>query len=194
MILFVCVGNVCRSPLAAALVAASLAEAGVEMPLLSAGTSAAVGQPVSDATTAIARQFGIATIDHQARQLDAEAARRADLVLTVSRQTRSDVVRMYPPAVQYSFTIRQFQRIMSASREPFAAIAGSSARTLLALRSFANTGRGSTSPPERDADDLPDPYGRPRAVHEQVTGLMVPGLNALLGAFDATPLVWPRWG
>lgn len=194
MILFVCVGNVCRSPLAAALVAGALAAADVEMQVLSAGTHAAVDRPVDDTTLLIARQFGLATIDHHARQLDPDTARGAGLILAATRQIRRDVVRLHPPAVQYSFTIRQFQRIMSTSREPFATTAGAPpVQTLLDLRSFAGSARGWTPPPGRDVDDLPDPHGRPKAVHEQVTGLMVPGLNALLGAFGATPLVWPRW-
>lgn len=86
-VLFVCTGNTCRSPLAAAALVAEMAdEQGtdtVRLEVLSAGTSAAEGQPASRGSIEVAAQDGIDLTGHRARRATSALARSADLVLVM---------------------------------------------------------------------------------------------------------------
>ncbi len=85
-ILVVCSGNTCRSPLAAALLAAQLERAGIgdRIDVTSAGTSAWDGAPASEGSYLVALERGLDLSPHRARMLTPEMVRRADLVLTMS--------------------------------------------------------------------------------------------------------------
>ncbi|WP_281261801.1 low molecular weight protein-tyrosine-phosphatase [Caballeronia novacaledonica] len=88
----VCEGNICRSPMAAALL-------GRELPALdvtSAGTHALVGAPAHAVAAELARAHGIALGAHVATQLDAPLARAADLILTMTKPQREWVEAMFP--------------------------------------------------------------------------------------------------
>lgn len=86
-VLFVCTGNTCRSPLAAAALvsemAGDLAGDPARLEILSAGTSAGEGQPVSRGSLEVAAQSGIDLSGHRARRATPALARSADLVLVM---------------------------------------------------------------------------------------------------------------
>ncbi len=81
-ILFVCMGNICRSPLAEGIARAALGEAGAALRLDSAGThDYHVGAAPDRRARAVAREFGCDIDDLRARQVaDADFA-RFDLIL-----------------------------------------------------------------------------------------------------------------
>ena len=85
-ILFVCMGNICRSPLAEGATRAALVEAGVKLRLDSAGTHGYhIGNPPDARARAVAHEFGF-SIDHlQARQVATEDYARFDLILAADR-------------------------------------------------------------------------------------------------------------
>jgi protein-tyrosine phosphatase len=93
-VLMVCEGNVCRSPLAAAL----LAERSPHLEVTSAGTAAMVGAPVDAVIGELAREHGIALDSHVARQLDASLLNAFDLILTMTKAQRDWVEAAFPPA------------------------------------------------------------------------------------------------
>ena len=76
-ILFVCTGNICRSPMAAAIARDALARSGRrDVEVVSAGTYALEGQrPTSDAA-ALAEEHGLSLGEHRAQQLTRELAQR----------------------------------------------------------------------------------------------------------------------
>jgi protein-tyrosine-phosphatase len=85
-VLFVCSGNTCRSPLAAALLHRLLDEAGrSDISVSSAGTGAYDGSPASEGAYLVALERGLDLSGHRARLLDADVLGSADLVLTMSR-------------------------------------------------------------------------------------------------------------
>jgi len=57
-VLFVCTGNTCRSPLAAAAMVAELGADAHRVEVASAGTSASEGQPASEGTRDVAARAG----------------------------------------------------------------------------------------------------------------------------------------
>ncbi|HVA57445.1 MAG: low molecular weight protein arginine phosphatase [Gemmatimonadaceae bacterium] len=83
-LLFVCTGNTCRSPLAAAIAHTVAAERGLDdIDASSAGTSAWEGASASDGALLVGLERGLDLNAHRSRQLDRELVEQADLVLAM---------------------------------------------------------------------------------------------------------------
>ena len=84
-VLFVCTGNTCRSPMAAALARAELARRGWRhVEVASAGAAADPGQPASRPALAVSGRRGLDLSRHSSQQLTAELVDWADLILAMS--------------------------------------------------------------------------------------------------------------
>src|SRR2546427_3700972 len=90
-VLFVCTGNICRSPLAAALVERALKERGLDVNVTSAGTGAWDGAPASEGAYLVGLERGLDLSGHRARLLTRELVQQADLILTMARHHRARV-------------------------------------------------------------------------------------------------------
>lgn len=91
-ILFVCTGNICRSPLAEALLKRALHERGVEeVSVASAGTGAWDGAPASEGAYLVALERGLDLSGHRARLLTREIVEDAAMILTMARHHRARV-------------------------------------------------------------------------------------------------------
>jgi protein-tyrosine-phosphatase len=91
-ILFVCTGNICRSPLAEALLKRALHERAVaEVAVESAGTGAWDGAPASEGAYLVALERGLDLSGHRARLLTREIVEEATLVFTMARHHRARV-------------------------------------------------------------------------------------------------------
>jgi protein-tyrosine-phosphatase len=91
-VVFVCTGNICRSPLAEALLRAALKERGVEgVDVSSAGTGAWDGAPASEGAYLVGLERGLDLSGHRARLLTREVVEQADLILTMARHHRARV-------------------------------------------------------------------------------------------------------
>ncbi len=91
-ILFVCTGNICRSPLAEALLKRALHERGVEdVSVESAGTGAWDGAPASEGAYLVALERGLDLSGHRARLLAREIVEDAAMILTMARHHRARV-------------------------------------------------------------------------------------------------------
>ena len=90
-ICFVCLGNICRSPTAEAVMRALAERAGKTVELDSAGTGGwHVGELADPRTRAAAARRGYA-IEHRARQFSADDFARFDLVLAMDQQNLRDL-------------------------------------------------------------------------------------------------------
>lgn len=85
-LLFVCTGNTCRSPLAAALARreAGRRDLGV-VEVRSAGTFAGSGAPASQGSLIVAQRHGVDLSEHRSSPLGPEEVEWADLVLGMER-------------------------------------------------------------------------------------------------------------
>src|SRR5437764_10905450 len=90
-VLFVCTGNICRSPLAAALLERALKERGIDVTVTSAGTGAWDGAPASEGAYLVGLERGLDLSSHRARLLTRELVENADLILTMARHHRARV-------------------------------------------------------------------------------------------------------
>jgi protein-tyrosine-phosphatase len=91
-ILLVCTGNICRSPLAEALLRRTLEQRGVDgLSVTSAGTGAWDGAPASEGAYLVGLERGLDLSGHRARLLTRELVEDADLILTMARHHRARV-------------------------------------------------------------------------------------------------------
>lgn len=99
-LLFVCLGNICRSPLAEALFRHKVAQAGQadQLSCDSAGTGGwHAGEPPHRGTQQILRQHGIDFTGIRARQLTREDLTTFDYILTMDNDNLLDVGRVGTP-------------------------------------------------------------------------------------------------
>jgi protein-tyrosine phosphatase len=94
---FVCLGNICRSPAAAAVFAEQAAAAGLAVAVDSAGTSRYhLGEPAHPDTLAEGSRRGFAIGHHRARQFTAADFGRFDLVVAMDRSNATELRRLAP--------------------------------------------------------------------------------------------------
>jgi protein-tyrosine phosphatase len=93
-VLIACVGNICRSPMAEAL----LRHARPDLDVGSAGLAAMVGEPADPLAAALLAERGLDLSAHRARQLTAAMVEEADLVLVMERWHVLDVEALTPAA------------------------------------------------------------------------------------------------
>lgn len=107
-ILFVCVGNICRSPTAELLMRHRLqGRPGVEVS--SAGLQALVGRPVDPEAAALLREAGIAPDGHQARQATPSILAAADLVLVMEHAHQTRIAREVPQVSGKTFLLGKWR-------------------------------------------------------------------------------------
>ena len=81
-ILVVCVGNICRSPMAEALLKSALRDHG-DFIVESAGLGAVVGHPADDNVLELMAEMNEDVSDHRARQIHPDMVKAADLILVM---------------------------------------------------------------------------------------------------------------
>ncbi|MFN8122887.1 MAG: low molecular weight protein-tyrosine-phosphatase [Thermoleophilia bacterium] len=113
---FVCLGNICRSPMAAAVMAHRAAEAGVAVQVDSAGTAGwHVGEPADPRTAAELRRRGV-PLTHAARQFAAGDFARFDLVLAMDADNARNLRRL-APSPEDAAKVRLLREFDPASRD-----------------------------------------------------------------------------
>jgi protein-tyrosine phosphatase len=164
-VLLVCTGNICRSPMAEHLMRDGLlkrlgSDAG-EFVLASAGTFGLVDHPMEPfARDTLRDQHGIDGTAFQAKALEAVMVSGADLVLTATRDHRAAVVTLHPPASRKTFTIREFDRLLS-DVDPATLPTGDRVARAHAVVTAAASQRGLVPPRKPHDDDVIDPYRGP---------------------------------
>ena len=91
-ILVVCVGNICRSPMAEYLLKQQFPQLHIE----SAGISGLVGHNADEKAQLCMQRLGIDMQTHIAQKLDAEHIKRADLILVMSHNQQKHIEQTWP--------------------------------------------------------------------------------------------------
>lgn len=96
-ILILCIGNICRSPIAEALFIARFQQEGLsDIKVSSAGLGALVDRPAHAVGLELMSQKGIDMSEHRARQISQDILFGSDLILTMSTDQQKQVELNYP--------------------------------------------------------------------------------------------------
>jgi protein-tyrosine phosphatase len=178
-VLFVCTGNICRSPAAELLFGARVL--GLPLVTMSAGTAGLSGYDMDAASAFAVREVGLDPSHHVARRLTPAMVAAADLVLTADSSNRSIVLQYEPLAFRRTFTMREFSRLGAEFGQADRPISRELLRARVALVAEQ---RGWVEPAAPGADDIGDPFGAgidvARATVHALSGA-VDGILAALG-------------
>jgi protein-tyrosine-phosphatase len=178
-ILVICTGNASRSPAAERILAAGL---GPTVAVASAGTAAAVGEPIAAEMVALLEREGIDATRFAARQVTGEMLRGADLVLPLARENLEHVVGLVPDAAERTFTLTEFAASVAAtpSNDVVGDTPGERLRALVAAATRARAGRTLPAAP-----DIPNPYGHGQAAYEQAFAMIEQATGVIVAATGA---------
>jgi RpiB/LacA/LacB family sugar-phosphate isomerase len=110
-ILFLCTGNVCRSPMAEGLFRHAVKGRG-EFRVLSAGIGAVDGQPPTPHSVRAMKEIGIDISRQRSHALTAELVHAADFILGMTHSHTDTVMMLYPQATEKTFLLREFDETL----------------------------------------------------------------------------------
>ncbi len=173
-VLCVCVGNVCRSPVAERLLRLRFEELGAfdSFSVASAGTRALVGRPMTLESLAELGERGGSAEGFVARRLDDQMVRSADLVLTATTAVRRTALEEAPGALRRTFTWRELAALVD----------GRTAESPAALIADAASRRAEAAHLELDTED---PIGRSAEVYARVAAEIDEAVTVIARALAA---------
>src|SRR5258707_14512395 len=110
-ILFVCTGNVCRSPMAEGIFRHAVQGRGVYR-VWSAGLGAVDGQPPSPYAVQAVKELGIDISHQRSRMLSPELVHHADFIFGMTHSHIDSVMLLYPYAADKTFLLREFDETL----------------------------------------------------------------------------------
>jgi protein-tyrosine phosphatase len=199
-LLFVCTGNICRSPFAEILTRHLLVgrlggRDASAFEVSSAGVQAVVGSGMHPMTRSELSPWlldGLAAEHFVARQLCSAMIGEVDLVLGLNTRHRSAVIEREPAALASCFSIREYARL-AAEVDP-SALPDEPVARAHTLIDLVRTRRGLAPPTLPDADRVPDPMGGGQAEHHKAAVLISDAVNAIVDiiAPRRVPAAHPR--
>jgi protein-tyrosine phosphatase len=107
-VLFVCKGNVCRSPLASVYLAAKLEGIGVRISVQSAGLDTTPGKPAHHLARTTAQRHGLSLEKHATTLVTSALVDQADVIIVMEYQQQYQLVSRHPDAARKAFHLRSF--------------------------------------------------------------------------------------
>jgi protein-tyrosine phosphatase len=104
VILTLCIGNICRSPLAQGLLAQRLPNHTV----WSAGLGALIGQPADPMSIQIATEHGFDISAHRAQQVTSILCQQTELILVMEQSHKSQLEQQFPMVRGKVFRLGQY--------------------------------------------------------------------------------------
>jgi protein-tyrosine phosphatase len=170
-ILVVCTGNVCRSPVAEALLRTSFEQRfGASAPsVASAGTAGWVGSEASPGSVAAATELGLDLRGHRGRALALDDVWAAVLILGMAAEHRDVIGAVAPECAERTFTLKELVGLLEALPVP----AGSS-DPLVALSARVGEAAALRRGGFAHAGDLDveDPLGKPDEKYREMAAAL----------------------
>jgi glycine hydroxymethyltransferase len=132
-VLFVCTGNVCRSPMAEGLFQhAAKGLSGYRA--LSAGLGAMEGQPPSAYAVQVVKELGIDISNQRSRMLSPDLVQEADYIFGMTHSHIDTVMMLYPQAAEKTFLLREFDETLDQFEKDISDPIGGSLQTYINCR------------------------------------------------------------
>ena len=110
-ILFVCTGNICRSPMAEGLLRHAV-KGRRDVQVMSAGLGAMEGQAPSAHAVHAIRELGLDISRQRSRQLTADLVQEADYIFGMTHSHVDTIMLLYPSAAEKTFLLREFDETL----------------------------------------------------------------------------------
>jgi protein-tyrosine phosphatase len=187
-VLHVCMGNICRSPMAEHFLRTELGDAAAFVRSHGAGTGDwHVGEPMNPPAARQILARGGDPSAFRARVLQAELIDESDLILTATVEQSKAVRQLVPSAISRTFVLGEFARLAAdvepSALPPFELSVSAVAARGRALVEAVDRIRAGESPEFHD--ELDDPWGRGEAFFtttaDRVVALLCPLVDALVG-------------
>jgi protein-tyrosine phosphatase len=163
-LLFICTGNICRSPTAERLIVADAETRNTDVQASSAGTRAVVAHPIHSEAARVLASLGGDPSAFAARQLTPRIASAADLILTMTKELRDVVLGIAPHRLHQTFTLIEAAALVEDWN-------ARSIEELATLRSNLSA---------KASLDIPDPIGQSPAVFAAVGSSIATALPPIL--------------
>ncbi|WP_262365921.1 low molecular weight phosphotyrosine protein phosphatase [Gordonia sp. OPL2] len=158
-VLFVCTGNICRSPIGERVLARMAERAGVAVSSSSAGVGAMNGHAMHPYAVEVLDEHGYDATAFESRYLRPPILQGVDLVLCMTRDHRAGAQQLLPVRWKRMFTVTEFAELIDI-------VDGSTLDEIIAARSRIDTNSAHL--------DIKDPMGRPKEDFERVFGEIEP--------------------
>ena len=160
-IMFVCTGNICRSPMGELLMSRYLANTTVQV--TSAGTRGLPMHQIDPSSARLMDSVGIDSSGFRSRRLTREMAESADLILCFESSQRKEIVTVAPKVVRYTFLLDDFANMCRYSAEHGLVKGTTIQERLQSVIDASSFIRPLIAPPK----DIADPHGREFAKFRQ---------------------------
>lgn len=110
LLVFVCTGNVCRSPMAEYLMRRRLGSS-PQWTVTSAGLSAMPGMPASRNAVTVLEELGVDLTPHRSRQLTRDLVDGASVIVVMTASHRDQVQMLFRHAREKIFLLRSFDPV-----------------------------------------------------------------------------------
>ena len=187
-VLLVCTGNICRSPMAEGFLAdRSQRLLDGEVRVGSAGTWARRGRPPMPEAVQAAEERGVSIEDLRSTPMAPDLVAAADLVITMTAEQRSEVLKAAPEAAEKVFTLKELA-VLTRALPPPGAPSRDGARARIADAHVLRSGQDA---PKQWDEDVSDPIGLGlgtyRAVAWEIESLVDELVAGLFGAAEPAP-------
>ena len=215
LVLFVCTGNICRSPVGEQLFRARADEvardsfdrgdASSALQVASVGVRARDGDRMTSQAADLSLRYGADPVRHASKRLIERHLENAGLVLGATRNHRREIVSMYPRASRITFTITEFSRLFDNLLLDATAVGALRAQVGSAGLGAAGVGaagfaagaygaavvaavsarRGLVRPDRASDDDVVDPYRRSQKTYDAVGAVLDDAMTSMKRNFEA---------